>query len=89
MSQSVEPLALNGNRPNLSDPGSVLAYWVADTLDTGMSGNLDPATRRLAATCESPLPTVAQDTTGVGKMILVNTHREDVATVVSTPAGRS
>jgi len=41
MSQSVEPQALNGNRLNLSDQASVLAYWVKDTLDTGTSGTID------------------------------------------------
>src|ERR1700723_3842869 len=47
MSQSVEPLALNGNRLNLSVRAGVLAYWVKDTPNTGASATIDPVARRL------------------------------------------
>jgi hypothetical protein len=60
MSQSVEPLTVNGNQLNLSDQASVLAHWVADTLDTGASGTIDPPRAGPLATRDSPPSTVVR-----------------------------
>jgi len=88
MSQSVEPLALNGNRLNLSDQASVLAYWVKDTLDTGTSGTIDPPRAGLSRRVTRRHPPSFNDTARVGKVILVGTYREDVATIATTPGGQ-
>jgi len=88
MSQSVEPLTVNGNQLNLSDQASVLAYWVADTLDTGASGTIDPPRAGPSGRVTRHHPPSFNDTARVGKVILVGTYREDVATIATTPGGQ-
>jgi hypothetical protein len=98
MSQSVEPLTVNGNQLNLSDQASVLAYWVADTLDTGASGIIDldtgasgiidPPRADPSRRVTRRHPPSFNDTARVGKVILVGTYREDVATTATTPGGQ-
>jgi hypothetical protein len=88
MSQSVEPLAVNRNRPNLSDQASVLAYWVADTIDTETSGTIDPPRAGPSRRVTRRHPPSFNDTARVGKVILVETYREDVATVATMPGGQ-
>jgi hypothetical protein len=89
MSQSVEPATVNGNRLNLSGQGRVLTYWVADTLDTGTSGTIDPPRAGPSRRVTRRHPPSFIDTARVGKVILVDTYREDVAAIATTPGGRS
>src|SRR5579871_6113863 len=51
MSRSVEPAAVNGNRPNLSDQLSVLAYWVGTPL---ILERLEPPMATLRVTRRHP-----------------------------------
>jgi hypothetical protein len=88
MSQSVEPLTVNGNQLNLSDQASVLAYWVTDTLDTGASGTIDPPRADPSRRVTRRHPPSFNDTARVGKVILVGTYREDVAITATTPGGQ-
>ena len=88
MSQSVEPLAVNGNRLNLSDQASVLAYWVKDTLDTGTSGTIYPPRAGLSRRVTRRHPPSLKRHGKGWKVILVDTYREDVATIAITPGGQ-
>jgi len=91
MSQSVEPQAVNGNRLNLWYQAGVLAYWVKDTLDTGTSGTsgtIDPPRAGPSRRVTRRHPPSFNDTARVGKVILVGTYREDVATIATTPGGQ-
>jgi hypothetical protein len=65
-----------------------LAYWVADTLDTETSGTIDPPRAVPSRRVTRRHPPSFNDTARVGKVILVDTYREDVATAAITPGGQ-